>query len=225
MAVLGELDREAVVGALVHAGDVALDHHASLEVEALDAGQRAARLVAIGDVNAAAADLDQARRGVDGRLGPELAGFERDGDGARLARALLVLARQQARQAAEFKSEPVALAPLVHILGIGLLPDTLLMFFSVALMALTLRMAQSLLDMPGGVTSVEVTVQDIYAAETIAQRIAASGERVEDYLDIEFSVPESRFNNWPAALREQFEPARTVKPGKSSYDLAIDSED
>ncbi|RFO96928.1 hypothetical protein DIC66_10560 [Rhodoferax lacus] len=36
----------------------------------------------------------------------------------------------------------------------------------------TLRMAQSLLDMPGGVTSVEVTVNDIYAAETLAQRIA-----------------------------------------------------
>jgi len=59
----------------------------------------------------------------------------------------------------------------------------------------------------------------------IAQRIAASGDRVEEYLDIEFSVPESRFNNWPTALREQFEPARTVKPGKASYDLAIDSED
>ena len=50
-------------------------------------------------------------------------------------------------------------------------------------------------------------------------------KRVQEYVDIEFSVPESRFNNWPAALREQFEPARTVKPGKSSYDLAIDSED
>ena len=60
---------------------------------------------------------------------------------------------------------------------------------------------------------------------SIAERIAASGERVQEYVDIEFSVPESRFNNWPAALREQFEPARTVKPGKSSYDLAIDSED
>ena len=59
----------------------------------------------------------------------------------------------------------------------------------------------------------------------IAERIAASGERVQEYVDIEFSVPESRFNNWPAALREQFEPARTVKPGKSSYDMAIDSED
>ena len=38
----------------------------------------------------------------------------------------------------------------------------------------TLHTAQSLLDLPGGVTSVEVTVQDIYAAETIAQGIAAA---------------------------------------------------
>jgi hypothetical protein len=59
----------------------------------------------------------------------------------------------------------------------------------------------------------------------IAQRIAAAGDRIEDYLDVEFSVSESRFNNWPTALREQFAPARTVKPGKASYDLAINSED
>ena len=38
----------------------------------------------------------------------------------------------------------------------------------------TLRTAQNLLAMPGGVTSIEVTVQDIYAAETMAQRIAAA---------------------------------------------------
>jgi lipoprotein-releasing system permease protein len=36
-----------------------------------------------------------------------------------------------------------------------------------------LRTAQSLLDMPGGITSVEVTVTDIYAAETLAQEISA----------------------------------------------------
>ncbi|AAU91243.1 conserved hypothetical protein [Methylococcus capsulatus str. Bath] len=59
----------------------------------------------------------------------------------------------------------------------------------------------------------------------IARRIAASGEKVEDYLDIEFSVSESRFNNWPAALRAQFEAARTVKPGKPSFRLALISED
>jgi lipoprotein-releasing system permease protein len=37
-----------------------------------------------------------------------------------------------------------------------------------------LHSAQSLLDLPGGVTSIEVTVRDIYSAETIAQRIAAA---------------------------------------------------
>lgn len=47
----------------------------------------------------------------------------------------------------------------------------------------TLRMAQSLLNMPGGVTSVEVTVKDIYAAETIAQRItAATGVEADSWI-------------------------------------------
>ena len=53
----------------------------------------------------------------------------------------------------------------------------------------------------------------------MARRIAASGDRVEDYLDVEFSVSESRFNNWPSTLREQFAAARTVKPGKRTYEL------
>ncbi|MBU9608223.1 hypothetical protein LGN12_13125 [Burkholderia multivorans] len=59
----------------------------------------------------------------------------------------------------------------------------------------------------------------------IARRIADAGEKVEDYLDVEFSVSESRFNNWPAALRSQFEAARTVKPGKPTFRLTLTSED
>jgi len=55
----------------------------------------------------------------------------------------------------------------------------------------------------------------------MARRIAASGDRVEDYIDVEFSVAESRFNNWPTALREQFAPARTVKPGKRAFELSV----
>jgi hypothetical protein len=55
----------------------------------------------------------------------------------------------------------------------------------------------------------------------IVRRIAAAGERVEDYLDIEFSISESRYNAWPPALREQFAPARTVKAGKASYRLTL----
>lgn len=38
----------------------------------------------------------------------------------------------------------------------------------------SLRTAQSLLGMIGGVTSIDITVRDIYAAETVAQRIAAA---------------------------------------------------
>lgn len=38
----------------------------------------------------------------------------------------------------------------------------------------SLRTAQSLLGMIGGVTSIDIAVRDIYAAETIAQRIAAA---------------------------------------------------
>lgn len=55
----------------------------------------------------------------------------------------------------------------------------------------------------------------------IAARIASAGDRVQDYIDVDYSVSESRFNNWPPALKEQFAAARTVKPGKPSYRLAL----
>lgn len=55
----------------------------------------------------------------------------------------------------------------------------------------------------------------------IAARIADAGDRVQDYIDVDYSVSESRFNNWPPALKEQFAAARTVKPGKPSYRLAL----
>jgi hypothetical protein len=55
----------------------------------------------------------------------------------------------------------------------------------------------------------------------IAARIADAGDRVQDYIGTDYSVSESRFNNWPPALKEQFATARTVKPGKPSYRLAL----
>lgn len=55
----------------------------------------------------------------------------------------------------------------------------------------------------------------------IAERIVVSGERVQDYMDVDLSVSETRFNNWPPALKEQFAAARTVKPGKASFRLAF----
>jgi hypothetical protein len=62
---------------------------------------------------------------------------------------------------------------------------------------------------------------DQFQLSTIATRIADSGEKVSDFIDIEFSISESRYNNWPTSLKEQFNDARTVKSGKASYRLAL----
>lgn len=55
----------------------------------------------------------------------------------------------------------------------------------------------------------------------IARRIAASGDKVIDYIDTEYSIPESRFNAWPPTLKDSFAKARTVKPGKASFRLTL----
>ena len=56
----------------------------------------------------------------------------------------------------------------------------------------------------------------------MAERIAASGDKVEDYIDIKLSVSESRYTNWPTALQEQFAAARTVEEGKPTITLTLD---
>lgn len=56
----------------------------------------------------------------------------------------------------------------------------------------------------------------------IAQRIVASGEPIESYLDVKLSVPESKYTNWPPVLQQQFAGARTVEPGKAAFTLAFD---
>nr|WP_281722605.1 hypothetical protein [Nitrosomonas nitrosa] len=55
----------------------------------------------------------------------------------------------------------------------------------------------------------------------IAESIVASGEKVDDYLDIKLSVPESRYTNWPPALQQQFAKARTVDAGKPTFTLTF----
>ena len=59
---------------------------------------------------------------------------------------------------------------------------------------------------------------------TIAARIAAAGESVEEFIDVSYGISESRFQNWPSTLRSQFEAARTVKSGKPTYRLAPNEE-
>lgn len=55
----------------------------------------------------------------------------------------------------------------------------------------------------------------------IAQRIALAGDKVGDYIDTDYSIPEQRFNSWPPTLKESFAKARTVKAGKPTYRLAL----
>lgn len=56
----------------------------------------------------------------------------------------------------------------------------------------------------------------------MAERIVASGDKVEDYIDVKLSVSESRYTNWPTALQQQFAAARTVEEGKPSITLTLD---
>jgi len=56
----------------------------------------------------------------------------------------------------------------------------------------------------------------------MAERIVASGDKVEDYIEVKLSVSESRYTNWPQALQEQFAAARTVEEGKPTITLTLD---
>lgn len=60
--------------------------------------------------------------------------------------------------------------------------------------------------------------------KAIAERIVASGEAVESYLDVKLAVPESRYTNWQPALQQQFADARTVEAGKPTFELSSDQE-
>jgi hypothetical protein len=76
--------------------------------------------------------------------------------------------------------------------------------------------------------SVEVTFElakkvkwDQPKLHAIAERIVASGEKVESYIKAELSVSETKWKSWPPVLQEQFAPARTVEPGRVSITLRL----
>lgn len=56
----------------------------------------------------------------------------------------------------------------------------------------------------------------------MAERIVASGDKLEEYIDIKLSVSESRYTNWPTTLQQQFAAARTVEEGKPTITLTLD---
>jgi uncharacterized protein (UPF0128 family) len=48
----------------------------------------------------------------------------------------------------------------------------------------------------------------------IADKIRSANDDPEQYIQYKLSVPESKYKAFPDAVRQIFEPARTVKPGK-----------
>ena len=64
-----------------------------------------------------------------------------------------------------------------------------------------LRSAQTLLDLPGGVTHIDLTVDDIFVAETVAQRIAAqTGLAAESWMAVNTQLL-TAFNNQTMTTR------------------------
>lgn len=51
------------------------------------------------------------------------------------------------------------------------------------------------------------------------ETIRGWGEDPADYVDTKISVAESKYKAWPPAIRDLFEPARTVRPGKVKFEI------
>ena len=54
---------------------------------------------------------------------------------------------------------------------------------------------------------------------SMVDRIRAAGEDPVEYVEISFKVPERAYAAWPEAIRQGFEPARTVKTGTLKVEL------
>ena len=59
--------------------------------------------------------------------------------------------------------------------------------------------------------------QDRLAA--MVERIRAAGSDPTEYVEINFKVPERNYVAWPEAIRQGFEPARTVRPGTLKIEI------
>jgi hypothetical protein len=55
-------------------------------------------------------------------------------------------------------------------------------------------------------------------------RIRAAGDDPTEYVETSYRVPERKYGAWPAAIRDGFEAARTVKPGKPTFHLTLRQE-
>ena len=53
----------------------------------------------------------------------------------------------------------------------------------------------------------------------LVERIKAEGEDPRDYVEVSLKVSERKYAAWPPHIRKVFEPARTVRTGKETFEL------
>ncbi len=56
-------------------------------------------------------------------------------------------------------------------------------------------------------------------------RIEEAGDDHTEYVDLAFKVPERKYAAWPEAIRQGFEPARTVRPGTLKVEILAQGAD
>jgi hypothetical protein len=58
----------------------------------------------------------------------------------------------------------------------------------------------------------------------LVERIKAEGEDPRDYVEVSLKVSERKYGSWPAHIRSLFEPSRTVRAGKETFELIVEKE-
>ncbi|PKP68236.1 MAG: hypothetical protein CVT83_05955 [Alphaproteobacteria bacterium HGW-Alphaproteobacteria-5] len=59
----------------------------------------------------------------------------------------------------------------------------------------------------------------------MVERIRAAGDDPSQYVDVTYKVPERKYAAWPEAIRQGFEPARTVRPGTLKVEIKPEGAD
>lgn len=58
----------------------------------------------------------------------------------------------------------------------------------------------------------------------LIERIKAEGEDPYDYVEVSLKVSERKYGSWPKHIRSLFEPSRTVRAGKETFELTAGKE-
>lgn len=60
---------------------------------------------------------------------------------------------------------------------------------------------------------------DQHELSDLVERIKSEGEDPRDYVEVTLKVSERKYGAWPKHIRALFEPSRTVRPGKETFEL------